>query len=34
MNLEPITIINGIENAYGFIGAKKSNKVKEVNITL
>lgn len=34
MNLEPITIINGIENAYGFIEAKKSNKVKEVNITL
>lgn len=34
MNLEPITILNGIENAYGFIGAKKSQKVKDVNITL
>jgi len=34
MNLEPITILDGIENAYGFIGAKKSQKVKDVNITL
>lgn len=29
---EPVIILDGIENAYGFIGGKKTKKVKNVNL--
>jgi hypothetical protein len=29
---EPVIILDGIENAYGFIGGKKSRIVKNVNL--
>ena len=34
MNLEPVIIVDGIENAYGFIGAKNSLVIKNIDITL